>query len=71
VFLFDSWLARARLKGYNGQGQFHDETLASVRDLESSLEALKYGIEKLNSDLNLNVKFGIDIKHGRNYSEVH
>jgi DNA polymerase I-like protein with 3'-5' exonuclease and polymerase domains len=71
VFLFDSWLARARLKGYNGQGQFHDETLASVADESRSREALKYGIEKLNQDLKLNVDFGIDTKVGKNYAEVH
>jgi len=71
VYVFDSWLARARLKGYMGQASFHDETLASVKDLESSIEALKYGIGKLNSDLKLNVEFGIDTQHGRNYSEVH
>jgi len=71
VYVFDSWLARARLYGYTGQGQFHDETLASVKDEKSASEALTKGIERLNSDLQLNVDFGIDIKTGRNYSEVH
>lgn len=71
VYVFDSWLARARLKGYNGQGQFHDETLASVADESQSREALKHGIEKLNQDLKLNVSFGIDTKVGKNYSETH
>jgi len=94
VYIFDSWLARARLKGYMGQASFHDETLASVADearlkgymgqasfhdetLASvadesrSREALKYGIEKLNQDLKLNVDFGIDTKVGKSYSDVH
>lgn len=71
VFIFDSWLVRARTKGYNGSGQFHDETLASVKDQTQQSEALKYGIERLNKDLTLNVQFGVDIKTGKNYAEVH
>jgi len=71
VYVFDSWLARARLKGYNGQASFHDETLASVADESRSREALKYGLNKLNEDLSLNVDFGIDTKVGGNYSDVH
>jgi len=71
VYVFDSWLARARLKGYNGSFQAHDETLASVADESRSREALKYGLNKLNEDLHLNVAFGIDVKTGRDYHEVH
>jgi len=71
VYVFDSWLARARLKGYNGYCQFHDETGASVTDESRSHEALKYGLNKLNEDLHLNVDFGIDTKVGKNYAEVH
>ena len=71
VYIFDSWLARARIKGYNGQGQFHDETLASVSDESQAREALKQGIEMLNKDLKLNVDFGIDVKSGKDYAEVH
>jgi len=70
VYVFDSWLARARLKGYNGQASFHDETLASVAD-ESRSREVKYGLNKLNEDLHLNVDFGIDTKVGKNYAEVH
>ena len=71
VYIFDSWLARARLYGYNGQGQFHDETLASVAKESHTREALQQGVEKLNNDLTLNVPFGIDIKFGQTYAEVH
>jgi len=71
VYIFDSWLARARLKGYNGSCQFHDETGASVADESRSREALKYGLNKLNEDLHLNVDFGIDTKVGKNYADVH
>jgi DNA polymerase I-like protein with 3'-5' exonuclease and polymerase domains len=71
VYVFDSWLARAGLYGYMGNAQFHDETAASVKNEKSASEALTKGIERLNSDLQLNVDFGIDIKTGRNYAEVH
>jgi hypothetical protein len=71
VYIFDSWLARAAQQGYWGSQQYHDETGSSVGDLSKTVEALKYGISKLNEDLNLNVNFGIDIKHGRDYAEVH
>jgi hypothetical protein len=52
VYIFDSWLARARLYGYMGQGQFHDETLASVPNESQTREQLKHAIEKLNQTLN-------------------
>jgi hypothetical protein len=71
VYIFDSWLARARLYGYMGQGQFHDETLASVPNESQTREQLKHAIEKLNADLKLNVAFAIDVKSGANYKDVH
>jgi DNA polymerase I-like protein with 3'-5' exonuclease and polymerase domains len=71
VYIFDSWLARARLYGYMGQGQFHDETLASVPNESQTREQLKHAIAKLNTDLKLNVAFAIDVKSGANYKDVH
>lgn len=71
VYIFDSWLARAKGLGYQGQMQFHDETGASVKHLSQTREVLKQAIEMLNKDLTLNVEFGIDIQTGSNYSETH
>lgn len=71
VYIFDSWLARARLKGYMGNLQFHDETGASVKDESRTREALQHALERLNKDLKCNVAFGIDIQTGKNYSETH
>jgi hypothetical protein len=71
VFIFDSWLARARLRGYMGMYQSHDETARSSTDPEYDLKALEWAIEKLNQDLKLNVEFHIDCKTGQNYAEVH
>lgn len=71
VYVFDSWLARARLYGWQGQLQFHDESGASVADESQSIGALQKGIEKLNTDLTLNVSFAIDVNTGRNYADAH
>lgn len=71
VYIFDSWLARAAQRGYWGQAQFHDETLASVNSESQTREALKHAIAQLNKDLKLNVPFGIDVQSGQNYAGVH
>lgn len=71
VYIFDSWLARARAMGYMGNMQFHDETAAIVAYESHNREILQRAIEKLNKDLTLNVSFGVDVKVGSNYAEVH
>jgi DNA polymerase I-like protein with 3'-5' exonuclease and polymerase domains len=71
VYIMDSWLARARLLGYNGLHQYHDETGGSVKSEDETRKALQAAIERLNNDLKLNVDFSIDIKFGTNYAEVH
>ena len=54
-----------------GSHQYHDEPGASVADESQAREALKQGIEMLNRELKLNVGFGIDVKSGQTYSDVH
>ena len=71
VFIFDSWLARARLNGYMGQLSFHDETGASVKDPKWAQEALEKAVDRLNQDLNLNVEIKIDTQTGDTYGDVH
>ena len=72
VYLFDSWLARAKGLGYMGQLQFHDETGAGgVTNKTHTEVVLKKAIEKLNKDLTLNVRLDVDVKFGKNYAEVH
>jgi len=71
VYLFDSWLVRARTLGYQGQFQFHDETGSSVTNPKETEELLKKAIEILNKDLTLNVLLDVDVKFGQNYAEVH
>ena len=71
VFIFDSWLARARLNGYMGQLSFHDETGASVKDEKATEEALQNALDRLNRELNLNVEIKIDTQTGDTYAECH
>jgi hypothetical protein len=71
VYIFDSWLARCRLSGYMGQYQNHDETMATVKGGDRTTKLLQEAIDRLNKDLKLNVEIKIDVKYGRNYSEVH
>ena len=71
VYVFDSWLVRARLYGWQGQLQFHAETGGSVANESQAIGALQKGVERLNADLTLNVPFAIDVNTGSNYADVH
>lgn len=73
VYIFDSWLARAKARGYMGRAQFHDETLgvANITDESQTREVMQQAIERLNTDLKLNVDFAIDTEVGKSYAEVH
>jgi DNA polymerase I-like protein with 3'-5' exonuclease and polymerase domains len=71
VYIFDSWLMRAKRLGYMGQAQFHDETAASVQDSSQTRDILFQAVDKLNQDLKLNVTIAIDMQVGQNYSETH
>lgn len=71
VYIFDSWLARARVLGYMGSLQFHDETGASVTDESHTREVLYKAVEMLNNDLTLSVEIKVDMASGSNYAEVH
>jgi hypothetical protein len=73
VFAFDTWLFFARRAGVVINMQFHDEEGNYVKignEGENSLK-LKKAIELTNDKLKLNVPLDIDIKYGKNYSEVH
>lgn len=73
VYVFDSWLARAKQLGYQGSAQFHDETLgfSKIGERDKTTKMLNKAIEKLNQDLKLNVDIGIDTQYGPNYASVH
>jgi len=73
VYLFDSWLARAKPKGFMGNAQFHDETLGFSQKgrRDATTRMLKGAIQQLNKDIELNVIMDIDVKFGETYADVH
>ena len=71
VYIFDSWLARCRSRGYKGHWQFHDETGGYIKDRGATTKLMKDAVDQLNEDLDLNVTIGIDLKYGNNYAETH
>ena len=72
-YCFDKWVAFYRTRRSNIIGQFHDESINVVRrgEEEQHTNALNWAIDKLNEQLKLNVKLGIDVQYGNNYSEIH
>ena len=72
-YCFDKWVAFYRSKRSNLIGQFHDESINLIKKGEEKqhTEVLKWAVQKLNEQLKLNVKLGIDVQYGNNYAEVH
>ena len=73
AYCFDKWVAYYRTRRSNIIGQFHDESINLVKEGEQNehSDALNWAIEKLNQELKLNVKLGIDIQYGVLYSDFH
>jgi len=72
-YCFDKWVAFYRTRRTNIVGQFHDESINVVRRGEENehTDALHWAIDRLNEQLKLNVRLGIDVQYGNNYAEVH
>lgn len=73
VFIFDSWVMRARKKGIKVSMSYHDEILFSVPKGEEKAteEALHEAMQEVNESLKLNVTIGVDVKFGQSYAECH
>jgi hypothetical protein len=73
AYCFDRWVALYLTARPNIVGQFHDESINLVKKGEEKhhTEVLTSAIKKLNEQLNLNVKLGIDVQYGQKYSEIH
>jgi hypothetical protein len=71
VYLFDSWVARARVRGVIPSMQFHDEIAVVTPDTQKTDHELLQALDKTNRDIKLNVTLSIDVKAGNNYAEVH
>ena len=72
-YCFDRWVALYRLNRPNIIGQFHDESINTVKEgyENEHTNVLKRAIKILNDQLKLNVDLGIDVQYGKNYAEVH
>jgi hypothetical protein len=73
VYIFDSWVMRARKKGVKVSMSYHDEILFSVPNGQEqwAKEALEEAMREVNESLKLNVTIGVDVKFGQSYSECH
>jgi len=73
VYVFDTWVNKARQKGVKMVMQYHDEVLTIVKneDAVKTSKALKDAMKEANEQLRLNVKVGISVDIGKNYSETH
>lgn len=71
VFTFDLWLKYIRQQGIKISYQCHDEWLANVSDKEDTKNKIQTALNKVNSDLNLNVKIGCSVDFGLNYANCH
>jgi hypothetical protein len=73
VFIFDSWVMRARKKGVRLSLTYHDEILCTIEkgcEIETTRK-LEEAMEEVNQSLRLNVKISVDVKYGGSYAEVH
>jgi len=77
VYVFDSWLMRARihLKKLNIKVclQYHDEILLYCKKeyKQQVSEILNQSMQEVNEEVNLNVSIGISVDVGNNYAECH
>jgi len=73
VRVFDGYVYEMIKRGVRPIFQAHDEVLLRVKneDVDSTIEALKTSINKVNAQYKFPVEIEIDIQTGMNYSAVH
>ncbi len=73
VYAFDMWVKYCRQQGYKICMQYHDEHVSNrlKGDEENTRVILNNAIDKVNETLKLNIKLGISIDFGDNYSLIH
>ena len=73
VFCFDSWIREVRKVRPQLTGQFHDECILDIKkgSEEKCKALLKRSIQKVNENLQLNVKLDVDVQFGETYADVH
>jgi len=73
AYCFDRWVAGYLGARPNIVGQFHDESINSIKKGEEKKHkaVLVAAIDRLNDELKLNVELGIDVQFGNKYSDIH
>ena len=77
VYVFDSWLRKARQKlnpiGVNVCLQYHDELLlvCPIHLKDQVNKALMEAMDEMNAETGLNVEIGCSVDWGTNYAECH
>lgn len=73
VYCFDTWVKKIRERRKQLTGQFHDEVILCIKkgNRDKAKELLSWAIDETNKELNLNVKLGVDVQFGNDYSEIH
>lgn len=73
VYCFDSFVKEVRAKGIKVNLQYHDEILVEIFSIntERLRLALQEAIEKVNSNLKLNVPLGISSYFADTYADCH
>lgn len=73
VYCFDRWVEKFRSKRPQLTGQMHDEVILCVKvGLRDEITALlKWAIDEVNKELQLNRELDVDVQFGNNYAEIH
>lgn len=73
AYCFDQWVAHYLTKRPNIVGQYHDESVNSIKKGEEKEheQVLRWAIDKVNEKLKLNVRLDIDVQFGETYAQIH
>lgn len=73
VYCFDMWIKHFLTVRNQLTGQFHDEVILTVKkgNEAKAEKLLRWAIDRVNEELNLNVKLDIDVQFGGTYAEIH
>jgi enolase len=73
VFIFDNWIREVLRKRRQLTATFHDEGVWEIKvgNREKMEKLLLESVQAVNGKLKMNVQFGVDIKFGRSYADVH
>lgn len=73
AYCFDRWVWYMRSKRDQLTGQFHDESICTIKigNRDKATKLLRWAIEQVNNELKLNKKLDISIQFGENYAQIH